>query len=279
MNYRHFLITRFNLRISGAEMSKDKSGNEVLTAEWLERRFSLFMNYCLPSVINQFNRNFLWLIYFDESTPEVFRYKNQLLEDKYPDILKIVYADRYDAFLKRYSSDILSLCPQNLSHVITTRLDNDDIIHSGFIDRIQNQFAGQAFTTVNFTKILMLSPKNSDKLFIDYVFSNHFISLIEKITPEGIKGCYWRSDRQWVDIPSIQIADRPYCIELISENNLVNDFRGFPVLRLTDLSEFQIHKRIRNKIFSVNNLKFWKMSWKKYFIYLFNIAFRIKRRQ
>ncbi len=277
MDYRHFIITRFNLRINLPELSKDKSGNEVLTADWLEHRLSLFMNYCFPSVINQSAGNFLWLIYFDESTPESVKTQNSLLEDKYKGILKIIYADGYDSFLKQYGSDILSMCPEGLSHVITTRLDNDDIIHADFVKRIQDQFAGQDFTAVNFTKILMLSPTNNDKLYVDYIFSNHFISLIEKVTPEGIMGCYCRSDRQWIDVPAIQITDRPYCIELISEKNISNDFRGFPVLRLTDLSDFQINKKIRNKVMSVNNLKIWKMSWAKYFIYLVNYRFRMKR--
>jgi len=257
-------------------MSKDKSGNEVLTADWLEHRLSLFMNYCLPSVINQSTSNFLWLIYFDESTPESIRIRNSLLENKHKGIIKIIYADGYDSFLRDYSSDILSMCPEGLSHVITTRLDNDDIVHTDFVKRVQDQFTGQDFTAVNFTKIMMLSPNNNRKLFIDYIFSNHFISLIERITPEGISGCYCRSDRQWTGIPVIQITDRPYCIELISEKNMSNDFRGFPVLRLTDLSKFQINKKVRNEILSVNNLKIWKMSWVKYLVYLNNYKIRVK---
>jgi hypothetical protein len=275
MNYKHFIITRFNLRVNLPSMSKDKSGNEVLTAEWLEHRLRLFMNYCLPSVVNQSTYNFLWIIYFDENTPESIKAKNSSLENEYKNILKIIYADGYDDFLRHYSTDILSLCPEGLSHVITTRLDNDDIVHTDFVKRIQDQFAGQDFSAVNFTKILMMSPDNKNKLYIDFIFSNHFISLIEKITPEGVKGCYCRNDRQWVSVPSIQIADRPYCIELISEKNLLNDFRGFPVLKLTDLSEFQMNIRIRNRLSSINNIKFWKMSWKKYFVYLINYKHKV----
>jgi len=260
-------------------MSKDKSGNEVLTADWLEHRLSLFMNYCLPSVINQSTSNFLWLIYFDESTPESIKTQNSIFENKYEGIIKIIYADGYDSFLRQYGYDVLSMCPAGLSHIITTRLDNDDVVHVDFVKRIQDQFTGQDFTAVNFTKILMLSPNNNYKLFIDYIFSNHFISLIEKITPEGIKGCYCRNDRQWIGIPAIQITDRPYCIELISDKNMSNDFRGFPLLRLTDLKDFQIKKRIRNKVMSANNLKIWKMSWMKYLIYLSNYKIRMKGKQ
>jgi hypothetical protein len=268
MGYRHFIITRFNLRIDKSGLSKDKSGNEVLTNEWLEHRISLFRSFCFPAVVNQSEKNFLWLLYFDIATDESIKKSNAQLEKQYPDIIRIIYADGYSDFLKRYCSDVLSLCPDKLSHVITTRLDNDDIIHRDFIKNIQNKFTGQIFTAVNFVKILMLNPERKDRLYIDYIFSNHFISLIEKISPEGIKGCYCRADRQWCDTPTIQIKDKPYCIELISGKNLVNDFRGFPVFRNTDLSDFQISQTISNSIFDIDNLKIWKMSWRKLFKYL-----------
>lgn len=270
MKYKHFIITRFNLKSDSPAMLKDRTGNEVLTSDWLVHRFSLFLNYCLPSVINQSCRNFLWLIYFDERTPELIRMKNSALESKYPDILKVIYADGYNDFLDRYCSDILTFCSDGISHIISTRLDNDDILHTDFVKRIQDQFAGQHFTAVNFTKILMMSPDTNNKLFIDYIFSNHFISLIEKITPEGIKGCYSRSDRQWLDIQIIQVTDAAYCIELISEKNLSNNFRGFPVLKKTDLTNFQIDQLARNKILDIRNLKVWRMSWIKYIEFLFN---------
>jgi hypothetical protein len=270
MDYRHFIVTRFNLRIDNPAMSRDKSGKEVLTREWLEHRLAHFEKYCLPSVLNQSEKNFRWILYFDTTTEESVRRQNDLLEQKYPDLIKILYADGYGSFLRSYCTDILSLCPDGLSHVITTRLDNDDMIHKDFIKRVQVEFSGQDFTTVNFVKILMLNPEVNDKLYIDYIYSNHFISLIERITPEGIKGCYSRSDRQWKDTAAIQVIERPYCLELISEKNLSNDFRGFPVFRKTNMREFSLDLSAGNKILDIENLKIWKMSWRKYCSYICN---------
>jgi hypothetical protein len=45
-------------------------GEEVWNDEWLEDRFYLFGKYCLPSVLNQANKNFFGLFFFDISTPE-----------------------------------------------------------------------------------------------------------------------------------------------------------------------------------------------------------------
>ncbi len=246
-------------------MSKDKSGNDVLTDEWLKHRLNIFNNYCLPSVVSQTNRNFLWLIYFDSTTNETVRQQNANLENQYPGLIKIIYADGYNDFLKRNCSDILSFCSGEEDHVITSRLDNDDIIHKDFVKKIQENYSGQEFTAVNFVKILMFNPEIKNKLHIDYIFSNHFISLIEKITPGGIQGCYSRADRQWGGIKVIQVNDKPYCLEIITDKNLLNSFRGFPVFKMTDLSDFQLRNiYMRNKVLDIDNLKIWKMSWGKY---------------
>jgi hypothetical protein len=266
MDYKHFIITRFNLRRDTPEIIRDKSGNSVLTDAWLSHRIALFSKYCLPSVANQTCKNFLWLIYFDAKTSDKVKQENADLEKQYPALIQILYADGYNDFLQRYCRDILSFCSDEVRYVITSRLDNDDIIHRDFVMKIQENFSGQTFTAVNFVKILMLNPDRRDKLNIDYIFSNHFISLIEKITDEGINGCYGRGDRYWNDIDIIQINDKPYCLEIISDKNLLNSFRGFPIFKKTDLSDFQLCNLIvKNKTLDVDNLKIWKMSWRKYF--------------
>lgn len=265
MGFRHFIITRFNLRIDGPNVKMDKSGNEVLTNEWLSHRINIFNKYCLPSVAAQTNKDFLWLIYFDSTTDEATKQQNALLEAKYQGLVRIMYADGNSDFMNRYANDVLSLCSENQEYVITSRLDNDDIIHKDFIKKIQENFSDQRFTAVNFVKILMFNPEIKNKLHIDYIFSNHFISLIEKITPEGIKGCYCKGDRHWGDNDIRQINDKPYCVEIITDKNLLNSFRGFPVLTKTDLSGFQLENSImRNKILDIDNLKIWKMSWRKF---------------
>ena len=65
----HFIITRFNLRI----WQQDKNNIPTHTSEWLEHRFELFEKYCLPSVENQTNKNFIWLCMFDKETPAPYK--------------------------------------------------------------------------------------------------------------------------------------------------------------------------------------------------------------
>ena len=76
MNFSHFILTRFNVK---KMWSQDKRGNKVLTDEWLSHRFKLFENYCLPSIVNQENKNFIWLVYFDQDTDKLFINKINIL--------------------------------------------------------------------------------------------------------------------------------------------------------------------------------------------------------
>lgn len=83
--------------------------------------------------------------------------------------------------MNRYCNDVLSFCNKSIEYIITTRLDNDDIVHRDFTSGIQEVFSGQDFAAINFVKILMIDAENKHKLFIDYSFSNQFISVIEKV--------------------------------------------------------------------------------------------------
>lgn len=270
MSYNHFIITRFNLKFPDVTGGKNTSVIGVPANEWLANRTDLFMKYCLPSVLNQTSVNFKWLLYFDISTNKDFIQKFTELERQNSGLIKIYLADGYKNFLDRYTEDVIALCDKDCSYIITTRLDNDDIIHKDFVAKIQENYNEQEFMAVNFVKILMLNPGNLRKLHIDYSFSNHFISLVERIRDGRIIGCYSRGDREWNRKNEIlHIADKPYCAEVISGTNLLNRFRGLPVLKDTDLSDFSLSGlSFRNSLFDPYNLRFWKMSWRKYFLYL-----------
>lgn len=278
MNYRHFIITRFNLRNSGNTRNTDKLGNSVLTDEWLGHRVDLFMKFCFPSVVNQTCKDFLWLLYFDVTTNELVKQKFIDLEKTHSNLIKIKWVEGYDDFIKQYCGDVISLCDNDHKYVITTRLDNDDIVHKDFIKKIRENYHEQDFLAINFLKILMLNPQVRNKVHIDYSFSNHFISVAEKRGSSRITGCYGRGDRFWNNKNEIiQITDKPYCIEIISERNLLNSYRGFPVLRTLDLSDFHIEGlRVRNSFSDPYILKIHKMSWGKL---LLSLKFLLQRKR
>lgn len=268
MNFNHFLITRFNLKFSDNRWKKDKSNNEILNKDWLMHRMEIFLKYCVPSVLKQSNKNFTWLLYLDINTDVEVVNKLANLTKQYG-FIKTFYVSSYEKFSESYCTDCLNLADKKNEYIITSRLDNDDIIHKDFIKKVQASFQQQKFMAVNFLKILMLNPENYNNIHIDYQFSNHFISLIEKIKKEGIVGCYGKKDTYWnVKGEVIHIHDKPYCIETISDRNLINNFRGFPLLKKIKLNNFQLEGTYQKSLFNLDNTKLLNMSWKKYFQYL-----------
>lgn len=258
--FDHFIITRFNLRREGDVWTTDKHQQVTLTEEWMRHRMKIFEEYCLPSLIHQSNQCFTWLLYFDSSTDAAFIPAIREWEAKYS-IIKVKFVDGYSGFSVSHPEDILALRNPENQYVITTRIDNDDAIHKDLIEKIQQSFNFQDFTAVNFPKIYCLQPTSPPEMTLRIVFSSHFISLIERVQDQQIKGCYSRLDHEW-DQPGqiIQIKDKVYCLEIIHERNILNSLRGFPIF-LKGLADFQIEKSLSFK-FRWTYLRFWEMPWK-----------------
>ena len=59
INFKHILITRFNLP---KRWNSDKQGNEILDTVWLEERFDLFEIFCIPSIEGQTSKTLKYLL-------------------------------------------------------------------------------------------------------------------------------------------------------------------------------------------------------------------------
>lgn len=267
--FHHFLITRFNLRLQHTGWSLDKSRSPTLTDQWMSERINIFEHYCLPSVVRQTVRDFTWFIFLDTTTAERYRAFIANLTASH-NWIRLKYVEGLDAFNNKYCDYLLTEVHDGITHVITTRLDNDDMIHEDFISRIQEEFEQQSLVPVNMLKVLMLNPRKPNRIYVDYQRSNHFISLIERIGEAGIRGCYYRKDIQWSDSPGlIQVIDKAYCIESITERNLVNDYRGLPVFVSSDLSSFGFPgKKYRCDPFDPDNYKLSRLRLRNYLFYL-----------
>lgn len=177
MRFRHFLLTRFNLR----EVAGPQAGPlppAVIGDDWLARRIPLFRDFCLPSVLAQTVKPDQWLIFMDTHTPQRFRDELAALVQGQPWI-RLLYVDGMPACMPALR-DHIAQHAVDCSHVITSRIDNDDCLHRGFIAAVQQEFRGQQRQAIDFVHgySLQLAPLvrigRCDQL------SNPFISLIER---------------------------------------------------------------------------------------------------
>lgn len=121
--FKHYILTRYNLGI----YSKDNPYAATVgdPEKWMKHRAQLF-KACYDSVMNQTCKDFEWIIAIDGATP--FRWYRKLMSHER---VIIVYTQPHQTL--RYFD-------HEAEWLITTRLDNDDILHPDFVAKIQAQF-------------------------------------------------------------------------------------------------------------------------------------------
>lgn len=241
--FDHYLITRFNLR--NPEWDVTKNNDTLLTDAWMENRLWLFENFCLPSVVAQRNKNFIWLLFLDKTTASKFRGQIEQCIINHP-FIKIFYIDGMGAF----QSSIKSYLSENAHQpfLITTRIDNDDCVHVDYINEIQKTFDKQDYQAIDLIKgySLQIEPQ-----FIlgkkEHVF-NPFISLIERNSaPETV----WANDHTtWKKETRIQqINHKRLWMSIIHEKNKVNEFNGYGNIKWAEINtEFIVSETLNAQI-------------------------------
>ncbi|MBZ9787848.1 putative rhamnosyl transferase [Psychroflexus sp. CAK57W] len=218
---KQFLITRFNLKIEGWNFTKH--GENINSEKWLENRFSLFENYCLPSVKNQSNLDFKWCIFFDKQTPTKFIQKIKDYELTFPNIVPL-YVENSDELIdnfKKYYSD-----NYNEDFIITTRLDNDDLIHKDFINEIQNNYEPLHGLTIDLRKgYQVFKCKSRFKIRMFNTNFNPFISYVEN-TKLGFETVMHRKHLDFKKNKLLKFLDKkPLWIEFVHQGNKYNTER------------------------------------------------------
>jgi len=246
VNYKHYIITRFNLRKSDWTTGKNKI--PVLTDEWHDNRFELFTQFCFPCVAAQTNQNFEWLVFFDDSTKPKYR---QIIEDLKAQFsgFSPIFVDGMDAFLPTIQ-EITKTC--NVPFIITSRLDNDDCLSKNYVETVQNQFTEQDFLALDFVNGYTLQLGKQYKLGHKLHVFNPFISLIEK--NEEPVTVWSKNHAEWKHESRIKtIKNQPIWMSVIHLENKVNEFTGYGSLKEKNvLEEFGINAE--TKVSILNNL-------------------------
>jgi len=138
---QHFIITQFSYR---RVYLSQVQGQDPLNPKNLEHRFQLFELTCLPSMLNQVEQDFTWILIVDPDLPK-----------KYRERLGKLISGRSNNFIHNYNKEtdfgsLLWLKPylkQNVEFVITTKLDDDDALFTGFTKYIQKHVEALQITS------------------------------------------------------------------------------------------------------------------------------------
>ena len=240
--FKHFLVTRFNLKKS--DWKTNKNNKDVLTDEWHRNRFKLFTDYCFPSVVAQTNTNFDWIVFFDTSTKEEFRTIVSNLAKEFPNF-KPIYIDGMDLYLPAVQ-DYVKDFDENF--IITTGIDNDDCISKHFIDEIQKRFDKQEFMALDFVDGYTIQTQSEIKIGKKLHQYNPFISLFERNkNPKTIRD---RSHRNWKKEKNVvQVRGIKIWSSVIHHENKVNEFTGYGRVNVSDFFEsFMISEKQKKYI-------------------------------
>ena len=219
--FQHFILTRFNILI----FNKDKEGNKVRSASWLEHRFELFERYCLPSLKNQTCQDFQWIVLFDSTTPERFKERIERYKEELPQLIPVyVRPEGGQYFPQVFRDEVVKRL--NRERVLTTYLDNDDAFDIHFVEDIQSRVTELPDGT-------FITYDSGYQYFTDYKYvmriqypRNHFMSVIEEAGVR-VKTIYGYGSHYYISkIPDVKIEhvkNLPIWCEIIHEKNMGND--------------------------------------------------------
>lgn len=217
----HIFLTRFNLPSAGVEHAiRAQEG-------WLRDRVELFESVCLPSLRQQSDHGFAWIIYFDPESPAWLRkWIVHVNEDR---IFQAVF--RKEVTSSTLYEDLCGATHARGGRLLTTNIDNDDGLAVDFVERAK-QAAAQTTAprqALYFTAGLI---KRSDELYIRADKRNAFCSVVES---------WERPVSCWADwhnllgrsMPVHEVSGPPAWLQVVHEHNVSNRVRGQRVSPVT----------------------------------------------
>ena len=221
--FKHFIITRFNIpaKYAGRKNQNISMVDPKTDEKYLDNRIRLFEKYTFPSIKNQTNKNFKWLVLFSDQTPE--KYKNHMnklqmeCEMFCPLYLQDEEAYDFDNYLKSVLENF------KCDVYITTRIDNDDAISVKMVERIQNFYEKNKNDNVllSFSYGLQYTEKNK-KLAFQNIFGNHFITMILPGADKTVISFPHNDIPEKIKKVNIGEKTKPMWIEVIHETNYAN---------------------------------------------------------
>lgn len=236
LKIHHFLITRFNVEY----LEKVEANLCISVEDWLEKRFELFFTYCYPSVVQQSEKDFTWLIYFDLNTPDA--YIERILKKDFAKVIKPAFATTWENINENIRGEISQFDIEKSDLIISSRLDNDDAISTDYIKTIQDAVKSKVWANsqlpfaIDLNNGLVFSSKKGC-LYSVSRRSNPFISLVASFHGNLETVFDYQHQEITSRFKSIQIKGTPLWFQNIHDTNISN--RAYGKLKLFGYESLQ----------------------------------------
>ena len=221
--YKHYIITRFNVRANYECTLKNPDNNpmkRILDEDYLNERFNIFEKYTLQSIKRQTNQNFIWLILFHKNTPDIFKKRIQKLKEEFG-FIDLYFGDEQNFNFSEYCNSQ----QENIEYFITTRIDNDDMLSYDYIARIQGYVNNNLHECIlSFEKGMKFDLSSQKKYKYDRK-DNHFLSMIgpkEECILQYNHAKIFESGKEVIMLD----CNKPMWTEIIHESNVINRIKG-----------------------------------------------------
>lgn len=231
--FKHYILTRFNISINFKKESRDKDIIPSVTnldEGYLEKRFALFERFTFESMKRQTCMDYKWIILFHAKTPQKFKDRAKRMQKELPNLYPLYLTEEQCRTVNIYVSDFLRKdC--NAQWCVTSRIDNDDVFDESFVESIQKEIADERID-----KCILSCPRGlqydlrKNILLKYYRITNHFYTLVTETTSEPNHClCFDHTKLKTYNI-DVRILDdgKAKWIEIVHECNQKNDTRyGF----------------------------------------------------
>ena len=238
MDLKKYITIRYNTTAGFKPSQWNGKGRVNLDPVWLVERLALFDNYCAPSIEAQSRKDFTVLVALDADTHENYvRAVCSCIEgiEVRPILVEAGedHGARFNAFVQEDT---------DAEFVSLTRLDSDDALAPGFMERIDH-FARREIEKGMVEPLYITFPRGQNFDTATGRYTDHeyamsaFGTLVEKRSP-AMKGVYSDHHQKMATRYNSIIApskDAQWCI-VVHDNNAANVLRG----ELTEAPSFRV---------------------------------------
>ncbi len=211
----HFVLTRFS--------ATSARGQPPPEDDWLWYRLGFFVDACHPSVLAQSDRDFRWLVWFDDRCSDGFRAEVETLA---AGAFEPVWG--HEPFFAAVAGVVTSRSAAPV--LATTRLDSDDAIAADFVERVHAEAV--EVTSGRMDRLVVNFPHGLqvDRSGAVYRYrqpSSHFATMVERrhdgppvtvfVGPHPLL-------RRHAAVREVQSP--PMWVEVVHDGNLLNGVSG-----------------------------------------------------